>query len=149
MVEPIKGSNYEAYFNFEEGIGYITYRGTLTSEATETVYNWLRSSLQNTPVEARAQIKGGIFDFSQVQDFAPPNLPTVHRKGRKFRREMGQIIINIPVAMVVKTPYQEAMVWASMKLAKQENDPRVKLVKSIEQAKAFIAQWHEAKTASV
>ncbi|MBZ0305106.1 MAG: hypothetical protein K8I82_03470 [Anaerolineae bacterium] len=141
MVEPIKGENYEATFDVDEGIGYITYRGTLTPEATETVYHWLKDSLQNAPQESLGQIKGGVFDFSQVQDFAPPNLPTAHRKGRKFRREMGQVIVNIPVAMLVKTPYQEAMVWASIKLAKQENDSRVKVVKSLEQAKEFITQW--------
>lgn len=141
MVETIKGDNYEAHFDMDEGIGYITYRGTLTPEATETVYNWLKESLQSTPQESLGQIKGGIFDFSQVQDFAPPNLPTVQRKGRKFRREMGSVIINIPVAMIVKTPYQEAMVWASIKLAKQEHDSRVKVVKSLEQAKEFITQW--------
>lgn len=148
MADPLKGDNYDAHFNFDEGIAYITYKGTLTPEATEAVYTWLRESLQNAPPEALAQgrIKGGIFDFSQVQDFAPPNLPVAQRKGRKFRREMNRVIINIPAAMVVKSPYQEAMVWASVKLAKQENDPRVNVVKSLEAAKAFIAKWHAERT---
>lgn len=151
MVAPLKGENYEACFNFDDGIGYITYKGLLTPEATESVYQWMRTMLENTPKEdvVQGKIRGCIFDFSQVQDFAPPNLQAVQRKGRKFRREMNQTIINIPTTMIVKTPYQEAMVFASVKLAKQENDPRVKLVKSLEQAKAFIDKWHEERSTQV
>ncbi|MFN8371790.1 MAG: hypothetical protein U0694_02790 [Anaerolineae bacterium] len=128
-----------AYFDDETGIVYVTYRGVLTPDITAQVYKWMMESVQFLDI---SQIHGGIYDFRQVTDFNKGNLATAHRESRNFNVKVD--VSNIPAALIVSTLFQEQMVKISMQITPGQD--RKRIVKSMDEATAFINQFRKRQT---
>lgn len=142
-VEPLNTPNAEARYDPAESIAWIKYKGTLTSEITATAYQWMGEAVKKV-AEHRQELlgRGGcIIDFRDVTGYDSQNLATARSKSISMRLEQSDAISAIPTALIAKTLEQEIMVQTAMQLAKQGRNPRVKLVKSEEDAKKFLSDW--------
>lgn len=86
-------------------------------------------------------VRGGIFDFSQVDIFNLDNIWAVKQEVTSHASEVS--FGDIPTALVVKTLYQENMVKISMRMNEQTD--RLQIVHTQEEALAFIDGWHQNK----
>jgi hypothetical protein len=125
------------YFDEATRIMHVVYRQDLATEITLKFYHWREELLDQVDVKT---IKGTIVDFRKVIQFPPLNLPTVYKESRDANRDVD--MSHIPVAYIVATPQQERNVQLSMKVTPQAS--RRRIVKSDEEALAFIAEWHQS-----
>jgi hypothetical protein len=128
--------NVIAYFDDENGIVHVIYRGMLSPDITAQVYKWMAESVQHLDV---TQIRGGIYDFRQVKDFNNGNLSTAHRESRNFNVKVD--VSSIPAALLVETFLQEQMVKVSMQITPGQD--RKRIVKTMDDAVAFIDQFRK------
>lgn len=135
VIEPLKHENAVAHFDSESRIAHITYRGFLTAEASTAVYDWLADLTESIGMET---FYGEIFDFREVTDFMPDNLITARKKSR--RRNLSHDVRGLPVAMIVKDFYQQEILRGPMQNV--ENNPRKAIVRTPEEARAFLDAWH-------
>ena len=143
MIEYPDNENYTCIFDIESGLVTITYRGTVSPKVTHAVYTWMMDTLGK--IEDVSIIRGCIFDFRAVNIFDAANLSTARRESLNFKRDQETFVERIPALLIVETTYQETMVRTSMKLAQQTEQgdmPRVKMVKSVEEAHLYIDAWH-------
>lgn len=141
QVPPLEGENYAARFDYDESIAYVTYKGTLNSAATNAVYAWMGASMRGAGESAKG-IKGCMFDFRQVTDFDSQNFLTARAKSISMRLEMSDLIQQIPSALVVETIQQQVMVETFVKITQKGNKARLRIVHSMDEAKAFFNEFH-------
>jgi hypothetical protein len=127
--------NVHAYFDLEQRISFITYKGTLDSTATNQLYDWVKELLTMIGPDAT---HGVIFDFRDVVNFVQGNLVTAQRQSKAINQTSDQS--NHPVALIVATLHQEQMVRVSMRVSPLEHRKRV--VHSLDEALAYIEEWH-------
>ena len=85
-----------------------------------------------------SKARGSIYDFRLVTDFTNRNATTTQRESGKLNRNVD--MRNHPVALLVNTIFQEQFVKAFMQLT--PGDQRKRIVRSEEDALAFIANFH-------
>jgi hypothetical protein len=134
-IPPLEHPNASAYYDEQTRIAYITYRGSLTAEASVAVYDWLGDLTQ-----MEGLIYGEVFDFRPVQEFAPDNLMEARKKSR--RRNLRSNIHHLPVAMIVKDFYQEEILRGPMQNVPENQ--RKAIVQTVQDALTFIHEWHAA-----
>jgi hypothetical protein len=142
-IEPLIGPTYEARYDTSDSISYINYKGVLTSDMTAAVYRWMGEALKQVALNKEELLgKGGcIIDFTKVTGYDTENLATARNKSISMRLEQSDAVSAVPTALIVQTMEQEIMAQTSMQLAKQGKNPRVKIVKSMAEAKKFIEDW--------
>ncbi len=133
-IAPLTHENASGTYDPETRIAYITYTGMLTAEASVAVYNWLGDVTQEEGL-----LYGEVFDFRNVLEFAPDNLMEARKKSR--RRNLRSNIHHLPVAMIVKDFYQEEILRGPMQNVPENQ--RKTIVQTLDDALAFIHQWHE------
>jgi hypothetical protein len=136
--------NCEGHYDFATATGTITYSGEITPEMTTRVYQWMGQTLKLLP-EGHV-VRGAIFDFTGVKETSSTNITTANVRGKRFRTEHAPVVTNIPTALLVQTLYQELLVEMMMKLAKHsrdESESHVRMVKTMDEARAFIDGWHQ------
>lgn len=134
MVERLDTEQATAYFDDEHRIVRIAYRGTLGAEPAEHVYEWLDHLMKDASDES---IQGEIFDFQQVVEFLPENLRTARKSSKRLNLRLEKVL---PVALIVKTFYQEEMLRSAMQIP--PDHPRKRIVHTEAEAVAFIIEWH-------
>jgi hypothetical protein len=130
-----------AYFDDETGIVYVIYRGVLSPDVTAQMYKWMMESVQQLDVK---DIRGGIYDFRLVTDFNKGNLATANRESRSFNVKVD--VSSVPAALIVNTLFQEQMVKVSMQITPGQE--RKRIVKSMDDAVAFIKQFQKRQTST-
>lgn len=128
-----------AHFDTETRIVYITYQGILSAESSGAVYAWLQILFMSEGVET---IYGEIFDFRQVEDFSPDNLMNARQKSRTMNLRMDTR--RLPVAMIVNDFSQEQILRGPMRNVPE--NPRKRIVETIDDAHSFLHEWHELHT---
>ncbi len=131
-------------YHDSDGIVRVTYRGVLTADVTRVMYGWLgRLIAQNGGDISRT--RGSIYDFRQVIDFDSRNFSTAQSQSANLKTQVDRIDLSQhPVALVVNTIKQEQFVKLTMQVVGQEK--RQRIVRSIEDAEAFIAAFHRQHT---
>jgi hypothetical protein len=137
-------TNYEVFLD-EEHIAHVRYRDDVGLDTTIAVYQALEALLEEN-LSIIDQVRGCIFDFSAITSLEVEAMVTAARKSVSFRLKYGHLFAAIPTATVVHTTEQEVMVSSAMKLARNIENPRFRLVKSIDQAKAFFNEYHSRDT---
>jgi uncharacterized protein YggU (UPF0235/DUF167 family) len=137
-IDPTKAT---CHYDKEQRILYVTYLNELTPEITGQVYNYIGSLLQSIGAEA---ILGGIFDFRQVKKFHSSNVSTVQRTSTNLN--VNYDMSHIAVALIANGLQQENTVRISMRVTPQEH--RKRIVNSVEDAMAFITEFHKKRTQS-
>ena len=133
-IEPLETNFASAHYDDATRIIHIAYRGYLTSEASSEVYAWLKTVVDEAGVE---NIYGEIFDFRGVLEFMPDNLMDARKKARGLNLRLEQLF---PVAMVVKDFYQEEILRGPMQNVPENT--RKRIVRTPEEALAFLDEWH-------
>lgn len=126
----------EGHFNPQNGILRVSYTEKVTSEVTSAIYQWGWKLSESVGTE---NIYGMITDFRDVESFAPQSLGTALKESRRINQAFD--LRRLPVALIVKNMYQEQLVNISTDLSGHPD--RMKIVYSVEEALAFIDQWHE------
>lgn len=135
-IPQLDHENATARYDASTGIAYITYTGPLDSSASTAVYDWLADLLQAVGLE---NLYGEVFDFRAVEEFMPDNLIDARRNSRRYN--MKNNVKKLPVAMIVKDFFQEEILRGPMRNVK-ENE-RKTIVRTEEEAIAFLHEWHE------
>jgi hypothetical protein len=144
-IAPISGKNYAAEFDMDARCVEIKYYGNLDREAPEAVYGWMEENLPK--VEAAGMtIMGVVFDFQQVEQFEADNLAAAQEESLSLRRQQREIISDLPIALVVKTIFQQTMVETTLMLNRQAKNPRIKIVNTIDEAHQHISTWRAAES---
>lgn len=137
-IDPTKA---ECRYDAEKRLLHVNYLNELTSEITAQVYSGIMKLLGTVGAEA---IRGGIFDFRQVKRFHYGNVSTVQRSSTSLN--VNYDMSHIAVALIVDGIQQEHTVRVSMRVTPQEH--RKRIVRSEEEALAFIEEFHKKRTQS-
>jgi hypothetical protein len=141
-MESLQRELASAYFNEENHIAFIAYRGILTGEESTAVYDWLADLVEEVGLE---NIYGEVFDFRLVSEFAADNLMEARRNSR--RHNMRNNVRNLPVAMIISNYYQEEILRGPMQNV--EENKRKTIVWNMDDAIAFLEEWHVAQEPDV
>lgn len=134
IITPLEHHNVACHYDEATGIAYVTYRGQLDANASIIAYDWL--ALVNETVGVPY---GEVFDFREVTEFLQDNLMEARKKSR--RRNLRGNVHQFPVAMIVRDPYQEEILRGPMQIVPE--NPRKAIVRTPQEALAFIRMWHE------
>jgi len=135
-IAELEYTNARARFDKATGIAFITYSGTLSSEASTAVYDWLGDLIQQVGVE---NVYGEVFDFRAVTEFMPDNLMDARRSSRRYN--MRNNTKRLPVSMIVRDFYQEEILRGPMQNVKE--NARKSIVRTMDAAIAFLHDWHQ------
>jgi len=133
-----KTDSIDAYYDTEEKLLVVAYHGVLSAEITSQFYGWLVSTMKENPALV-SEARGSIYDFRGVTDFQSSNITTARKESTTVSQTVD--VRDHPVALLVETIFQERMVNSTMRLTQQLD--RKRIVHSIEDAKAFIDEWHK------
>ncbi|MEL6148291.1 MAG: hypothetical protein AAFU54_09855 [Chloroflexota bacterium] len=134
MVEPLDMERVTAYFDGERSVAHITYSGVLEAEDSSAAYEWLQSLIEQVGIE---NIRGEIFDFTEVRLFQPDNLIDAKKNSRKLNLRVN--IHNTPVAMVVRDAVHREILRGPMRIV--EENRRKRIVDTMDEAYAFFEEW--------
>jgi hypothetical protein len=135
-IAALEQDSVSGYYDEEQQIVHVTYRGILTPTITAGVYAWISSLSETFDIE---HVRGSVYDFRAVTNFAIGNLAATQAHSYRLNEEID--LRNHPVALLVHNIYQRAMVKAALNLTPQQE--RKRLVHSMEGALSFIEHWHE------
>lgn len=139
MIQDLMTEQATARYDADERILYIAYNGYLNAQTSAIVYQWIQQVIDAVGIET---IYGEIFDFRQVIEFAPDNLMEARKKSRRLN--LTQAVHNMPVAMIVKDFYQEEILRGPMQNVPENQ--RKAIVKTMDDARAFLDEWHAEHT---
>ncbi len=122
-------------YDTEHQILCVTYRGYVTADITNRVYTWMKRLIE---AHGLSSVQGSIFDFREVTNFVVGNLSATQINSHQLNNQYD--LGNHPVALLVSSIYQRAMVKATLNVTPQQE--RKRLVHSLEGAWAFIQDWH-------
>jgi len=128
-----------AEYNADQKIIMVKYSGYLNAETNTAVYKWLQEFFEIVEID---EVRGEIFDFRDVIEFAADNLMEARRKSR--RMNLTRDVTNLPVAMIVKDFYQEEILRGPMQNVPENQ--RKKIVNRMADAYKFIQEWHKDDT---
>jgi hypothetical protein len=137
-IKVLKTEQIEAEFDDIRGFLLVKYRGELSSDVTKQFYGWLMGEMQANP-EKVSEARGSIYDFRDVTDFGMDNLSATQQSSKQVSKQAD--VTNHPVALIVNDVYQEGMVKLSMQVTEQQE--RKRIVKSVDEAIAFIQSWYK------
>jgi len=137
-IVPLKEEKVTARYDEETNTVYITYNGSLGAEDSGAAYKWIDTVIHEVGIE---NVYGEIFDFREVYEFLPENLMDARKKSR--RMNMKNNIRNLPVAMIVNGLVQEEILRGPLQNVPENT--RKRIVYSMDEAKAFLDEWHEAQ----
>jgi hypothetical protein len=137
-IKALKTEQIEAEFDEVRGLLLVKYCGELSSDVTKQFYGWLVGEMQANP-EKVGESRGSIFDFRDVTDFGIDNLSATQQSSKQVNKQAD--VTNHPVALIVNDVYQEGMVKLSMQVTEQQE--RKRIVKSVDEAVAFIQSWYK------
>jgi hypothetical protein len=134
--ERLELEQVSGYYDDASEILFITYHGLVSGDISSKVYAWLGRLIQqgNDPTAAR----GSVYDFRDVKDFVLGNLTTTHTRSQSLNTKVD--ITNHPVALIVGNMYQRVTIKTTMNITPQQK--RKRIVESMEEALAFIEEWH-------
>lgn len=136
--EQLHTETIHGFFDEQKRILRVKYRGVVTAQVTRDVYAWIGRLIVASGGNVYVAL-GSIYDFRDVAQFDSLSLSTTLRGSNQVNRDAE--LRYHPVALVVSTPFQREYVRLAMKVSPQEN--RKKIVETIEDAEAFIAQFCE------
>jgi len=139
IVEHTDTDNFSAWYDDEQQILHVVYKGVLTPDTTAQFYRWLGAVIQRRPAEV-VNAKGSIFDFRGVTGFDNRNLTSAQRQSQQFNTKAD--MSSHPVALLVDTLLQKQILRVELKISPQQD--RKRLVHSEAEAYAFIASFHPA-----
>ena len=137
-IKALKTEQIEADFDEVRGFLLVKYCGELSSDVTKQFYGWLMGEMQANP-EKVSEARGSIYDFRDVTDFGMDNLSATQQSSKQVSKQAD--VTNHPVALIVNDVYQEGMVKLSMQVTEQQE--RKRIVKSVDEAVAFIQSWYK------
>ncbi len=137
LLEHTDSENFSAWYDDEQQILHVVYKGVLTADTTAHFYRWLGEIIQRRPAEV-VNAKGSIYDFRQVTGFDSRNLTSAQRQSQQFNTKAD--MSNHPVALLVDTYLQEQILRVELKISPQQD--RKRLVHTEAEAYAFIASFH-------
>jgi hypothetical protein len=137
ILEHTDLENFSAWYDDEQQILHVVYKGVLTSDTTAQFYRWLGEVIQRRPAEV-VNAKGSIYDFRLVTGFESRNLTSAQRQSQPFNSKAD--VSNHPVALLVDTYLQEQILRVELKISPQQD--RKRLVRTEAEAYAFIASFH-------
>ncbi len=125
-----------ARFDPETLIFFIYYAGILDGDTNVAVYDWIDEIYDEFGIE---NIQGQVFDFRNVEEFAPDNLKTARRNSNKMN--MAHDTSHIPVGLIVSDHNQGESLRASMRISPK--NLRKQIVLNEAEAMAHIKEWHK------
>lgn len=137
MVAPLELERATARYDQQTHTVYVIYKGVLDAQTPVLVYDWLDLVYEAVDVDA---LRGQVFDFRQVKDFAQDNLVMARRSSN--RMNMKTNISHCPVALIVGDFYHEEILRTAMRISPEHN--RKQIVWSDEEAQKFLDDWHQA-----
>jgi hypothetical protein len=132
-IETLETEQVRGWYDEEQRILFVVYRGLLSPDVTAQVYRWLGNMIQTNPVEA-AKAVGSIYDFRQVTGFDSRNLTSAQRQSQQLNTKAD--LSSHPVALIVQSMMQEQMLKVELKISPQQT--RKRIVRSDAEALAFI-----------
>jgi hypothetical protein len=136
-IPPLDEPNVSGYFDTQQNIFYILYKDALSADATNTAYAWLFKY----GAVVGSGIRAFIFDFTAVKRFQRDNTRAAQNQSRRANSTAD--LTGIPVALIVRTQYQEQLVLLSMKANKVEE--RTRICHSNTEAHKFIMDFHKKR----
>jgi hypothetical protein len=135
MTERLELEQATASFDEARHLIRVAYRGSLGADVTVQVYNWIDELVKAVGLET---VQGEIFDFQNVSEFKEENLQMARKTSKRMniRLDMSQL----PVALIVKTFYQEEILRGAMQVTPEHQ--RKRIVRTEEEALAFIDEWN-------
>lgn len=140
-IPSIDEANVSAYFDADQAVAFVTYRGNIGADESRTAYQWLTQLIDTLGENA---IRGEVFDFSKVRMFTTDNLLEARRHSRRLNLALTEHAF--PVAMIISTAMHEEILRGPMQVVPENT--RKRIVRSDEEAIAFIDLWHEQSTAT-
>lgn len=147
MREALHTRNMALVYDEDKRISYCTWGETTTHAETAMGFDWIVEVMNSLPPER--SLRGTIIDFTQVVIFAEDSLWSDEVKPEQIHvlHQHQHLAMNrLPTAIVVKTLYQATYIGNTLRgymlSDPSETVPRVKVVRSLEQAEAHITAWH-------
>lgn len=131
----LQGKDFDIELNKRTNILTCRYGEMLCAETTAYVYNASQRLVWDHGVE---NLKGIIFDFTQVQHATENNRPTVKTFSDRINSRMD--FSNVPVALIVSNLFQRDIVSQTLKNSSGQH--RKRIVGSYEEAHQIIEDWH-------
>lgn len=131
-------------YDTNEQLVRVTYHKVLNSTVTSMVYGWIAGLIEHH-VEHIRLAQGSIYDFSDVKKFDFENIVTANNASVNLNTRFD--MSNHPVALIAKTRPQEDYVSLTMKVTPEES--RKRIVKSVEEAEAFIEEFHATRAQAI
>lgn len=135
-IRVLEKDGFTAHLDEKTKIPHVTYPKHLTPEITVAMYKWFGEIIDALGLDV---LQGCVFDFTHVEKFHPNNLRAARAESRKINVKTD--LSNFPVAFLVQDMRQEQMLRVSMKLT--QNPARLRILYSLESARAFILDWHK------
>jgi hypothetical protein len=139
IVEHTDTDMFTAWYDDEQMILHVVYKGILTPDTTAQFYRWLGGVIQRRPQDV-VRAKGSIYDFRAVTGFDSRNLTSAQRQSQQFNTKAD--VSSHPVALLVDTFMQEQILRVELKISPQQD--RKRIVHSEDEAYRFIASFHPA-----
>ena len=141
VIDQLEKVHVECHYNAEKRIAYVTYKGILDADASDSAYDWLYKLIGNIGVD---HLYGEVFNFRGVTVFTTENLIDAMRKSRKMNISITAKTRLFPVAMIVANTMQEEILRGPMRVPPE--NVRKRIVYSMEEAHRFLDQWHTTTT---
>jgi hypothetical protein len=141
-IPSLNNPNVAAHVDSVTGLIHVVYQDAITPQITKRFYEWLYEIAGKHDL---AGVKGATFDFRDVKTFDQGNIRTAQKESRSANNKLS--MSHIPVGLIVRTLYQEQMVRISTTLTQQTH--RMKIVKSVNEALAFIQEWNQQHRATL
>ncbi len=142
MAERLETPGVTGYFDEDDNILKVTYRGALTSDVTNSVYRWLGRLITESDGDI-SEAQGSIYDFREINYIDIANLLAAQQNSTHLNVKFD--MRNHPVALVVATAEQREFVTMSMHVTPEET--RKKIVDTIDEGVQFIEAFHQTNKA--
>ncbi len=143
IIEHLERDNFTLWYDTDERVLHVRYRGTLSPETTRAFYTELGGVIQRNPLEVGRAL-GSIYDFRDVSQFESRNLTAAQRQSQDLNSRFE--LANHPVAVLVGTRLQESILRVELSISPQQNRKRV--VWSEAEGLAFINAFHAGSRAA-
>lgn len=129
-------SEHKVYFDEKAHLLICQYGSLLSGEITAEIYTQAQLMVHEIGLDP---IQGVVFDFRQVKRQLKGNMVTAQSMSHRVNRRVD--LSEIPVALIVSTPLQRAIVQSTLQASPDKH--RKKIVESFEEAEAFITEWRK------
>lgn len=134
-MEPLQTEQIHAYYDDEQQIIHVVYRGALTNAVTLAAYRWRTDLYRELGTD---NVRAEIFDFRQVTEMKPGNLHAVQTASQELHSVAN--LSKIPSAVIARHDQRQML---SVALHITPRMRRKHLVADMNEAQAFIDNWHK------